>query len=77
MTSYVKIVSGKKQKGNFMNYIKKLEQENKEKDEKIEEIQDTINELRRYLNSDKFQAEQNDLQGYVNIKDVLTRLQGV
>ena len=60
-----------------MNYIKKLELETKEKDERIKEIEETINDLRRYLSLDKFKAEQNDLQGYVNVKDVLTRLTGV
>ena len=57
-----------------MNYIKKMEMEVREKSLEIEAINDKINELRRYLNSDKFQSEQNDLQGYVNIKDVLLRL---
>ena len=57
-----------------MNYIKRMEMEVQEKSLEIEAINDKINELRRYLNSDKFQAEQNDLQGYVNIKDVLLRL---
>jgi negative regulator of replication initiation len=51
-----------------------MEMEIQEKSLEIEAINDKINELRRYLNSDKFQAEQNDLQGYVNIKDVLLRL---
>jgi negative regulator of replication initiation len=60
-----------------MNYIKKLEMEIKEKNEKIEEINQIVNELRRYLNSDKFRAEQSDLQNYVNIKDVLIRLQEI
>lgn len=56
-----------------MNYIKQLQQDILDKDQKIRELEEQIADLRAYMLSDKFQAE-GDLQGYVNIKDVLLRI---
>lgn len=56
-----------------MNYIKRLEQELAEMKTLAEEARNEATSLRRYLTSDKFRSG-NELDGYVNVKDVLTRL---
>jgi hypothetical protein len=57
-----------------MNYIKRLQNENDEKEKTIEQLRDIMHELRLYMMSDKFQGNC-DLSGYVNIRDVLLRLE--
>lgn len=56
-----------------MNYIKKLQEEVKEKDDKIKELEDMIHDLKIYLDLPKFKGE---CENYVNINDVLLRLRG-
>lgn len=56
-----------------MNYIKRLEADVQDRDERIEHLEEIIYNLKRYVNLDKFHCE-GELQGYVNIKDVLLRL---
>ena len=59
-----------------MNYIKRLELELKEANADKEMADYVVNELFRYLNSDKF-ACGNELDGYISIRDVrgyLTRI---
>ena len=56
-----------------MNYIKKLELDNKNLVENINQIRQEIDLLRSYLNSSKFNCG-DSLDGYVNVKDVLNRL---
>jgi len=56
-----------------MNYIKKLQQENKQMLNTLSDIETLIYELRSYLLSPKFTNE-GELQNYVNTKDVLSYL---
>jgi hypothetical protein len=56
-----------------MNYIKQLQDDKKDKEQKIEELEGMISELRSYMLSDKFNSGC-ELSGYVNIKDILLRL---
>lgn len=56
-----------------MNYIKQLQETTQEQEQRIAELEQRIADLKRYVNSDKFQCE-GELQGYVNVKDILLRL---
>lgn len=56
-----------------MNYIHKLQGEVQEKDTEIKGIRESLSDLRKYLLSEKFQCG-DDLDGYVNVQDVLNRL---
>ena len=56
-----------------MNYIHKLQQQVKELEDEKTDAREVLQELVDYLNSDKFRCN-DSLDGYVNIKDVLTRL---
>jgi hypothetical protein len=62
-----------------MNYIKKLQLEVKELTADKKCADDIVNELFRYLNSEKFTCG-SELDNYVNIKDImvyLTRIRSV
>jgi hypothetical protein len=59
-----------------MNYIKRLQGDIAERDTALSEIDEDVSQLVAYLTSDKF-ACGSDLDGYVNINDVLGRLQNV
>jgi len=59
-----------------MNYIKKLENDNRELTENVFNAGREILDLRVYLESDKFQCG-DALDGYVNIKDVIARLNNI
>ena len=59
-----------------MNYIKRLEAENRKLVENAFNAGQAILELRVYLESDKFQCGDN-LDGYVHIKDVIARLNNI
>ena len=54
-----------------MNYIKRLQAENKELKEKNEALLEIFQEIRVYLNSPKFQGIENH---YVNPDDILKRI---
>lgn len=56
-----------------MNYIKQLQETVQEQEQRIAELEQRIADLKRYVNLDKFHCE-GELQGYVNIKDILLRL---
>ena len=56
-----------------MNYIYQLQNEVTEKRDVIQDMRDTLQDLREYLQSDKFRCG-DDLDGYVNVQDVLNRL---
>jgi hypothetical protein len=56
-----------------MNYIHKLQGEVQEKDREVQAIRESLIDLRNYLLSGKFRCG-NDLDGYVNVQDVLNRL---
>ena len=56
-----------------MNYIKRLEKEIEEANQDKKCAEDIVNELFRYLNSDKFNCG-NSLDQYVNVKDIATYL---
>lgn len=56
-----------------MNYIKRLENELKEANLDKQKADEIVNELFGYLNSSKFQCD-NELDNYVNIKDIMTYL---
>lgn len=56
-----------------MNYIKRLEADRHTLENGITEIASELDELIKYLQSDKF-ACGSDLDGYVNTSDVLARL---
>jgi hypothetical protein len=56
-----------------MNYIHKLQKDNEGLKDEINIIKESLDDLRRYLNSSKFQCG-DELDGYVNVKDVLDRL---
>jgi hypothetical protein len=58
-----------------MNFIKQLQSDNADKDQEIKDLRDAIGELRMYMLSDKFNSNC-ELNGYVNIKDILLRLEG-
>lgn len=53
-----------------MNYIKELQEENKALKEQLKNVDNSILEIYRYLQSEKFYV--NDM---VNIKDMFLRLQ--
>lgn len=55
-----------------MNYIKSLQVDIKLKEQKIKDLEDMIYELRKYVLSDKFNSGC-ELNGYVNIRDILLR----
>jgi hypothetical protein len=59
-----------------MNYIKQLQEQIAENTRLINEAAENINQLRRYLNSPKFHCG-DELDGYVNTQDVLSRLDNV
>lgn len=56
-----------------MNYIKRLEHELQEAQLDKQKADEIVNELFKYLNSSKFQYG-NELDNYVNIKDIMTYL---
>lgn len=55
-----------------MNYIQKLQQQVDDLKREKAEAKQAVDELKAYLQSEKFQA--GELAGYVNVKDVLNRL---
>ena len=57
-----------------MNYIQSLLAMNNEKANKIKKLEDGINELLAYVNSDKFTKGNDSLLNYVNINDIVLRL---
>ena len=59
-----------------MNYIKKLQAASLEQADTIAHYQSIIDDLRRYLESDKFRCG-DDLDGYVNVRDVLSYLDAI
>lgn len=58
-----------------MNYIQKLQQQVGDLKREKAEAKQAVDELKAYLQSEKFQA--GELAGYVNVKDVLNRLEYV
>ena len=61
-----------------MNYIKQLQEQNLELSEKLNNIESSINDILRYINSSKFHANESDrLNNYVNVGDMNLRLQEV
>jgi len=63
-----------------MNHILKLQDDKARLQARLDFINDEVTALRVYLMSDKFSGildNPNDLDGYVNVNDVLNRLQGV
>ncbi len=56
-----------------MNYIKRLQRDNAEQATEIAEIKQEIRDLVGYLQSEKFNCG-NELDGYVNVSDVIARL---
>jgi hypothetical protein len=56
-----------------MNYIKRLEQEGQDASEKRDKALEALRDLQGYLGSEKFRCG-DDLDGYVNVQDVLNRL---
>ena len=56
-----------------MNYIKRLQRDNAEQATEIAEIKQEIRDLVSYLQSPKFNCG-NELDGYVNVSDVIARL---
>tara|TARA_R100000951_G_scaffold101420_1_gene92970 strand:- start:37754 stop:37945 length:192 start_codon:yes stop_codon:yes gene_type:complete len=59
-----------------MNYIKRLELDIKQAEKKAKNVDEIITELFNYVNSSKFRCG-DDLDGYVNIKDITTYLDRV
>jgi hypothetical protein len=59
-----------------MNYIKRLQEENKGLKANIENAETVIQDMQRYLNSNKFRCG-DELDQYININDILTRLNEV
>ena len=59
-----------------MNHILRLQVDLGAAKDEIETIRQQVRDLRRYLQSDKF-VDPSDLQGLVNIQDVLNRLEGI
>lgn len=58
-----------------MNIIHRLQLDKAELMAERDALLRGIGELRRYLLSDKFDSERGELAGYVNVKDVLLRLE--
>jgi hypothetical protein len=58
-----------------MNYIKRLQREAKAKEARIQATESGLRELAAYLTSPKFRSG-SDLDGYVNVQDVLDRIEG-
>ena len=56
-----------------MNYIKQLQSNIEQADSKANIVDDIVTELYNYVNSTKFSCG-DDLDGYVNIKDITTYL---
>ena len=59
-----------------MNYIKRLESYVRTHQESKDNAEREINDLRTYLLSSKFRCG-DELDGYVNIQDVLNRLETI
>jgi negative regulator of replication initiation len=59
-----------------MNHILRLQVDLGAAKDETETIRQQVRDLRRYLQSDKF-LEPEELRGYVNIQDVLNRLEGI
>lgn len=61
-----------------MNYIKRLEAENARRQARLDFVSMELDNIYLYLHSDKFNAPDpalaDDLDGYVNVQDVLNRL---
>ena len=57
-----------------MNYIQRLKIQNEAQHREIMAIKDRLNGLRIYMNSPKFHSG-NELDNYVNIRDVLAYLE--
>lgn len=57
-----------------MNFIKQLQFENMEMKVNAVKTDDAIRDLKCYLLSEKFRCGDKQLDGYVNISDVLNRL---
>ena len=58
-----------------MNYIKPLQSDKADMVEQAEIALEKLDDLRAYLHSSKFRCE-GALEGYVNVRDVLMRLEG-
>ena len=56
-----------------MNYIKQLQQENKEHKTNLDKIRELVVEMECYMLSDKFHCG-NELDGYVSTQDILHRV---
>ena len=56
-----------------MNYIKRLQRDNAEQATEIADLFFHLRDLVSYLQSPKFNCG-NDLDGYVNVSDVIARL---
>lgn len=59
-----------------MNYIAKLKADVEAAETRIAVLEAGLREIAGYLTSPKFQAD-GDLRGYVNVRDVLTRIREV
>ena len=59
-----------------MNYIHRLQREVSGLQEQIELAREAAEHLRDYVSSQKFRCE-GPLEGYVNVRDVLARLEPV
>ena len=63
-----------------MNYIKRLERENKELKRRLEKIENQYYDVAKYLLSDKFQgidSRDGSLNNWVSVPDILYRLEGI
>jgi predicted RNase H-like nuclease (RuvC/YqgF family) len=60
----------------IMNYIKRLEDENKVLKNKMTEVKAKIMELENYLNGPKFHCG-DSLDNYVNTQDVIDRIKDI
>jgi hypothetical protein len=58
------------------NYIHQLQDTVSRLESQVREQRDIVNDLRRYLNSSKFRCG-DELDGYVNVSDVLERLKHI
>ena len=52
-----------------MNYIKRLEMENKQKEAELQEMKNQIIQLRKHMQSKKFHCG-DDLDNYINVQEV-------
>lgn len=59
-----------------MNHIKRLQESERANLKTIGDMAEQVNDLRMYLQSEKFRCG-HELDNYVNINDVLKRLEGI